>query len=120
MHQYERGLRPTSPICGAIEYALKRWDKLTIYATTHLFDIYNSKMGHLIRSVTIGRKNDMFAVSHDAAQRLAMLYSLPGTCKAHGVNPLGWLKYVLNQLHTHPMSRIKELLPQNYKAAVQS
>jgi hypothetical protein len=86
-HQYEGGLRPTSPICGAIEYALKRWDKLTIYATTHLLDIDNNKVEHLIRPVTIGRKNFMFAGSHDAAQRSAMLYSLLGTCKAHGVNP---------------------------------
>ena len=69
LHQYERGLRPSSPICIAIEYALRRWDKLTIYATTHLLDIDNNKVEHLIRPVTIGRKNYMFAGSHDAAQR---------------------------------------------------
>ena len=120
IHQYEGGLRPSSPICIAIEYALRRWDKLTIYATTHLLDIDNNKVEHLIRPVTIGRKNFMFAGSHDAAQRSAMLYSLQGTCKAHGDNPFEWLKYVLHRIHNHPMSRIRELLPKNYKAAVQA
>ena len=76
-----RWTAPSSPICGAIEYALKRWDKLTIYATTHLLDIDSNKVEHLIRPVTIGRKNLMFAGSHDAAQRSAMLYSLPGTAR---------------------------------------
>jgi hypothetical protein len=30
LHPYEGGLRPSSPICGGIEYALRRWEKLTI------------------------------------------------------------------------------------------
>ena len=118
LHQYKGGLRPSSPICGAIEYSLRRWEKLTIYATTHLLDIDNNKVENAIRPVTIGRKNYMFAGSHDAAQRSAMLYSLLGTCKALGINPFEWLKYVLLRIHTHPMSRIKELLPQYYKAAI--
>jgi hypothetical protein len=73
-----------------------------------------------IRPITIGRKNFMFAGSHDAAQRSAMLYSLLGTCKALGIDPFEWLKYVFLRIHTHPMSRIKERLPQYYKAALQS
>jgi transposase len=118
LHQYERGLRPSSPICVAIENALRWWKKLTIYATTHLLDIDNNKE-NAIRPVTIGRKNYMFAGSHDAAQRSAMLYSLLGTCKELGINPLEWLNYVLHRIPTNPMSRIKELLPQHYKAAVE-
>jgi transposase len=37
--KYEGLLRPSSPIRSAIEYTLKRWDKLPIYARTHLLDI---------------------------------------------------------------------------------
>jgi hypothetical protein len=73
-----------------------------------------------IRPITIVRKNFMFAGSHDAAQRSAMLYSMLRICKALGINPFESLKYVLLRIHTHPMSRIKELLPQYYKAALQS
>jgi hypothetical protein len=45
-----------------------------------------------------------------------MLYSLLGTCKANGINPFEWLKVTLKKLHTHPVSRIKELLPHNFQA----
>jgi transposase len=114
--QYEGLLRPSSPIRSAIEYTLKRWDKLTIYASTHLLDIDNNKVENAIRPVTIGRKNYMFAGSHEAAQRSAMLYSLLGTCKANGINPFEWLKVTLKKLHSHPVSRIKELLPHNFQA----
>ena len=114
--QYEGLLRPSSPIRSAIEYSLKRWDKLTIYASTHLLDIDNNKVENAIRPVTIGRKNYMFAGSHEAAQRSAMLYSLLGTCKANGINPFEWLKVTLKKLYTHPVSRIKELLPHNFQA----
>ena len=115
--QYESNLRPSSPIRGAIEYALKRWDKLTVYAGTDILDIDNNKVENAIRPVTIGRKNYMFASSHEAAQRSAMLYSLLGTCKAHGINPFDWLTDVLGRINTHPVSRIRELLPQYYQTA---
>ena len=107
LHQYKGGLRPSSPICGAIEYSLRRWEKLTIYATTHLLDIDNNKVENAIRPITIGRKNFMFAGSHNAAQRSTMLYSLLGTCKALDIDPFEWLKYVILRIHTHPMSHIQ-------------
>jgi len=46
----------------------------------------------------IGRKNYLFAGSHEAAQRSAMLYSLMGTCKLNGINPFIWLKDVLQKI----------------------
>jgi transposase len=114
---YESNLRPSSPIRGAIEYALERWEKFTVYAGTDILDIDNNKVENAIRPVTIGRKNYMFAGSHEAAQRSAMLYSLLRTCKAHGINPFDWLTDVLGRIHTHPVSRIRELLPQYYQTA---
>jgi hypothetical protein len=48
--------------------------------------------------------------------KMVLVGRLP--CKALGINPFEWLKYVLLRIHTHPMSRIKELLPQNYNAAI--
>jgi len=67
-----------------------------------------------IRPVAVGRKNYLFCGSHLAAQRSAMLYSLLGTCKLHGVNPYTWLKEVLTQLPVYPINKIKELLPHNW------
>ena len=67
-----------------------------------------------IRPVAIGRKNYLFAGSHEAAQRSAMLYSLLGTCKLNGINPFIWLRETLRRIATHPINKIEELLPQNF------
>jgi hypothetical protein len=113
--KYAELRRPTSRMRMAIEYTLKRWDKLSLYAGTVLLDPDNNRVENAIRPVAVGRKNFLFAGSHDAAQRSAMFYSLLGTCKAHGVEPFTWLSDVLQKLPTHPINRIKDLLPQYYK-----
>jgi len=46
----------------------------------------------------IGRKNYLFAGSHEAAQRAAMIYSFMGTCKQIGINPQDWLEDVLERI----------------------
>ena len=106
---------PSSAIGKALYYSLQRWDKLSLYASTHLLGIDNNPVENSIRPVAIGRKNYMFAGSHDAAQRNAMLYSLFATCKNHNINPYDWLHDVLKRIATHPINRINELLPQNWK-----
>jgi len=116
LEKYSSGGIPSSPIRQAVEYTLKRWDKLILYAQTDLLDPDNNRVENSIRPVAIGRKNYLFAGSHDAAQRSAMLYSLLGTCKAQGVEPFAWLCDVLKRLPYHPINRIKELLPQYYQA----
>ncbi|HLN46193.1 MAG TPA: transposase domain-containing protein, partial [Candidatus Sulfotelmatobacter sp.] len=68
-----------------------------------------------IRPVAVGRKNFLFCGSHEAAQRSAMLYSLMGTCKLHGINPFLYLKDVLTRIAMHPVNKVSELLPQNWK-----
>jgi transposase len=103
---------PKSPIGTALAYSLKRWDKLALYAETHLLDPDNNRVENSIRPIAIGRKNYLFAGNHNAAQNAAMIYSLLGTCKAHGIEPYQWLKDILVKLPNHPINRLKELLPQ--------
>ena len=116
LHQYTVIQLPSDPVRKAIEYSLVRWDKLIIYARTNHLDPDNNRVENSIRPVAIGRKNYLFAGSHDAAQRSGIFYSLLGTCKAHGLDPYAWLKDVLARLPYHPQNRIQELLPQFYKA----
>jgi hypothetical protein len=71
-----------------------------------------------IRPIALGRNNFLFAGSHDAAQNAAIIYSLLATCKLHDVNAYDWLKYVLTVMPVFPASRIKELLPQNWKGSI--
>jgi len=106
---------PKSAIGKALAYSIERWEQLMIYTTDGKLNIDNNPVERAIRPVAVGRKNYLFAGSHDAAQRSAMLYSLMGTCKLHGVNPFDWLKNVLEIIPAHPINRIQELLPYHWK-----
>ncbi|UZR96301.1 transposase domain-containing protein [Chondrinema litorale] len=68
-----------------------------------------------IRPVAIGRKNYLFAGSHESAQRAAMMYSILGSCKLHQINPYEYLQDIFERLPEHPINKINELLPQNWK-----
>ena len=106
---------PRSVIGKALGYSIQRWDALSLYATDGKLNIDNNPVENAIRPVAIGRKNYLFAGSHEAAQRSAMLYSLLGSCKLHQVNPFNWLKNVLSNIATHPINRVQELLPNNWQ-----
>ena len=103
-----------SPLAQAIHYSLRRWDKLCLYTTDGKLQIDNNLVENSIRPVAIGRKNYLFAGSHNAAQRAAMLYTLLGTCKINSINPYEWLKDVFERIPTHSINRIQELLPHNW------
>jgi transposase len=102
---------PKSTIGKAINYALARWDKLCIYTHHGHLEIDNNPVENAIRPVALGRKNYLFAGSHEAAQRAAMIYSLLATCKANGIEPYQWLKDTLAKLPDHKAYKLYELLP---------
>ena len=105
---------PKSTLGKALGYSIERWQELSIYATNGKLNIDNNPVENSIRPVAIGRKNYLFAGSHEAAQRSAMLYSLMGTCKLNGINPFIWLRETLRIIPAHPINKIEELLPQNF------
>jgi transposase len=106
---------PKSPVGQAIGYCLPRWEKLCVYTTNALLHIDNNPVENAIRPVAIGRKNYLFAGSHQAAQRAAMIYSLFATCRLHHLNPYDWLKDVLERMHLYTTNNITELLPHHWK-----
>jgi len=106
-----KAVLPQSAIGQALHYSLQRWDKLCLYTTDGRLQIDNNLVENVIRPVAIGRKNYLFAGSHNGARRAAMLYSFLGTCKINNVNPFEWLRHVLNVIPTHPVNKIHELLP---------
>ena len=103
-----------STIGEALAYTIKRWNPLMIYTADGRLNIDNNAVENSIRPVAIGRKNYLFAGSHEAARRSGMLYSLLGTCKMHGIEPTAWLKEVLRIIPTHPINKVKDLLPHNW------
>ncbi|OED38996.1 hypothetical protein AB834_00420 [PVC group bacterium (ex Bugula neritina AB1)] len=104
---------PKSPFGKALYYLLQREQKLTGYCRDGKLQIDNNLVENSIRPLALGRKNYLFAGSHDAAQRIAMMYSFFGSCHKQGINPVKWLKYVLDNIAQTPINRIEELLPNN-------
>lgn len=116
MQQQYVHVLPKSPIGKALAYSMERWHKLSLYITDGRLNIDNNPVENSIRPVALGRKNYLFAGSHEAAKRSGMLYSLLSTCKMHGIEPYGWLKDVLQRIADHPINKIQDLLPHRYKA----
>jgi len=105
---------PLSPLGKAITYTLKRWNKLCLYTSDGILQIDNNLVENSIRPVALGRKNYLFAGSHERAQDAAMLYSLFATCRLHNVNPEKWLTHLLENINSTPNENLHLLLPQNY------
>ncbi|MGL4583886.1 MAG: IS66 family transposase [Flavobacterium sp.] len=106
---------PKSQIGKAFAYSQTRWDNLSAYLYDGNLQIDNNLVENAIRPVALGRKNYLFAGSHDAAQRAAMAYTFFANCKKHDVNPYMWLKYVLENIQSINHKNITDLYPHNYK-----
>jgi len=107
---------PNSPLGKAIAYTLKRWDKLQVYVQEGYLHIDTNVIENAIRPIALGRKNYLFAGNHEAAQRIAMFYTLVANCHLNGVNPQQWLTYVFENINDCKINAIQELLPQKYAA----
>lgn len=106
-----KSVLPKSTIGQALHYSLERFDKLMLYTSDGRLEIDNNLVENAIRPVAIGRKNYLFAGSHNGAKRAAMLYSFLGTCKINDANPFEWLRATLEKIPTYPVNRLTELLP---------
>lgn len=109
---------PKSPLGKAIAYTLKRWQKLCVYTTNGILQIDNNLVENSIRPVALGRKNYLFAGSHERAQDAAMLYSLFATCRLHNINPEMWLNQLFENINSTSKKNLHLLLPQNYAAPI--
>ena len=102
---------PKSLTGKAITYTLNLWPRLVYYLQDGRYEIDNNLIENTIRPVALGRKNYLFAGSHQAAQNAAMMYSFLGTCKLNDIEPYEWLKSTLEKIPDHPVNRLQELLP---------
>lgn len=105
---------PGSPLLKAMAYMLKRKPKMMHYLSDGKLCIDTNVIENLIRPIAIGRKNYLFAGSHDAAQMTAMFYTFFACCKLNGINPEEWLLDVMMRINDHPINKIEELLPHKW------
>jgi transposase len=108
---------PKSPMGGAIRYALDNWVPLTRFLDDVHIPPDNNRSEAALRVAALGRKNFLFVGHEDAGDNIAALYTLVGTCEAHGVEPYAYLKDVLVRVSSHPASDIDTLLPHRWSPA---
>lgn len=102
---------PKSAIGTALAYHQGQMNKILAILESGEFEIDNNLIENKIRPLALGRKNYLFAGSHQSAQRMAMMYSFFGTCKAHDINPREWLQATLDQINSTKLSELHTLIP---------
>ena len=112
--QYQK-VTPKSPIGKAIGYALRRWNKLVRYVDHGHIEIDNNMIENAIRPLALGRKNYLFAGSHEPAQTIGYYYTIFGTCKMLGVNPYEFMVWFLKNIAATKISEIASISPMAYK-----
>ena len=106
---------PKKPVYKAIEYLENRFEKLQIYLKEGFLEIDNNRIENGIRPVALGRKNWLFAGSEDGAKKLAIIYSLVNTCTMNEIDVYEYFSDILSRIATHPITKINELLPLEWK-----
>ena len=106
---------PKSPIGKAIIYTLERKAELGRFLEDGKVELSDILIENAIRPLALGRKNFMFAGSEDGARRLAIGYSIIGTCLRNGCNVRNYLNDVLKELPKRMVKNIDDLLPMNWK-----
>jgi transposase len=106
---------PKSPLGEALRYALRNRQALQRYLDDGRLEIDNNGAERAIKPLVLGRKNWLFCGSEAAAHRAAVLLSLVQTCKHLDLDPFHYLRDVIDRVSTHPMSRLAELTPREWK-----
>jgi transposase len=114
LKEHVASVPPKSPLGQAISYALPRWKGLSAYAQHGQIEIDNNLVENSIRPLAIGRKNYLFAGSHQAAEMTAAMYSFMATCKRNGVDEMEWLTDVFERIQSHKQANLYQLLPNNW------
>jgi len=90
---------------------LKRWEALNRFVDDGVLEIDNNILENSIRPSAIGKKNWLFIGHPDAGERSAVIYTLLGSCRRHGINPFDYLKDLFARLPAAKITEIKEFTP---------
>lgn len=112
-----RRVLPKSLLGQAIDYALGRWEALTRYVDDGRLEIDNNSCENAIRPTAVGKKNFLFVGHPGAGPRSAVIYSVLGSCRRHGVNPAQYLCDIFECLPKARTSDLKSLTPSAWAKA---
>lgn len=117
MRGERRKLSSKAPLAKAMDYTLKRWVAFRRFLDDGRICMTNNAAERAVRGIAVGRRNWTFCGSDSGGKRAAAIYTLIETAKLNAVDPKAWLADVLARIADHPMKRIDDLLPWNWKPA---
>jgi transposase len=113
---YEPTEPPSSLLGKAIGYLLNHQLALTRFLDDGRLPIDNGIIERLHRRPAVGRRNYLFAGSHEGAKRAAIAYSLCATCNLLEIDPVAYLADVLPALARGvAIAEIRALTPASWK-----
>jgi transposase len=117
MELVRRRTLPQGLLGQAIDYALKRWEALNRFVDDSVLEIDTNQLENSIRPSALGKRNWLFVGHPEAGERSAVIYTLLGSCRRHGINPCEYLKDLFPHLPAAKITQIKEFTPAEWAKA---
>ena len=117
MELVRRRTLPQGLLGQAIDYALKRWEALNRFVDDGVLEIDTNLIENSIRPSALGKKNWLFIGHPEAGERSAVIYTLLGSCRRHGINPFDYLKDLFTRLPATKITQIREFMPSAWAKA---
>src|SRR6202048_2499773 len=116
MREQRAKLSRGNDVAKAMDYMLKRWTAFTRFLDDGRICLSNNAAERGVRGIALGRKSWLFCGSDRGGERAAVMYSLIVTAKMNDIDPQAWLADVLARIAEHPVQRLDELLPWNWRS----
>jgi transposase len=109
---------PKTPLAAACAYLINHCDALMRFLDDGAFPIDNGLVERLHRRPAIGRHNFLFVGSHAGGERAAIAYSILGTCRLLGINPVAYLANIVpTRARGNERDDITALMPKSWLLA---
>jgi transposase len=115
MREQRAKLSRGNDVAKAMDYMLKRWVAFTRFLDDGRICLSNNAAERGVRGIALGRKSWLFCGSDRGGERAAVMYSLIVTAKMNDIDPQAWLADVLARIAEHPVQKLDELLPWNWR-----
>ena len=115
MREQRAKLSRGNDVAKAMDYMLKRWTVFTRFLDDGRICLSNNAAERGVRGIALGRKSWLFCGSDRGGERASVMYSLIVTAKMNDVDPQAWLANILARIAEHPVQKLDELLPWNWR-----
>jgi transposase len=115
----EKKVEPNSGLGEAIKYALRHWERLTLFLRQAGAPLDSNIVERALKRAILHRKNSLFYKTENGADVGDLFMSLIHTCELNGANPFDYL----TELQRHAAELAQDpaaWMPWNYRQTLQS